>query len=151
MYRIRFKSNARAALYVVLAMLLFIGSSQAQNSNSEPWTFHSEQNGVKVYYKILKCSTTSSTDPLEMINGSKKMTLLLKFENQETNAKSISWNSELNAGNTALLSTNLLAASTLETTCENSSTFELRIGSNGSNPISTKDALNLLNLNVSTN
>ncbi len=151
MYRIRLKSNAKAAFFVVLAILLFMSSTQAQDSNSEPWTFHSEQNGVKVYYKVSKCSAVSSTDPMDIVNGSKKMTVFLKFENQEAEAKTISWKSELNTENTALLSTNLMATSSVETTCENSSTFELRAGSNGTNPISTKDALNLLSINISTN
>lgn len=150
MYRIRLKSNAKASIFVVLAMLLFMGSTKAQD-NSEKWTLLSEQTGVKVYYKISKCVDASLTDPAQMINASKKSTVFLKFENLDAASKSIEWKSQLNSESTTKLSTTLLSLSTSETTCENSSSFELKSNTNASNPGSISEALSLLNITIASN
>ncbi len=151
MYRIRFSSNATMVLFSIIAMLFITNNTQAQTSNSNEWTLHTVQSGVRVYYKIAKCTATNSQDPQQILNDNNNSTLVLKFENLEAVSKNISWSTELNATNTNTFSSALLASDTKEIDCENSPSLSLKMTSSSVDPVSIVEALTYLNLTVVSN
>jgi hypothetical protein len=151
MNRIRFKSKAMLAFFAFMAMLLYFNTAHSQTNSSSNWTFHSEQTGVKVYYKIVTCTSTLTTDPLGIVNGTTE-NVLLKFENQDASTKQISWNKNLSEGNaTEVSSTSLFGFSTTETSCGDSPLIKLKATANSTGSTSVKEALMNLTLTISTN
>jgi hypothetical protein len=138
-------------LFAMLAMLFVSNSTQAQTSNLNEWTLHSVQSGVKVYYKIAKCSTTNLQDPQQILNDNNNSTLLLKFENLDADSKNISWSTVLKATNSNTFSSTLLAFNTKEIDCENSPSLSLKMNSSSIDPVSIIEALTYLNLTVVSN
>jgi hypothetical protein len=151
MNRIRFKSKAMLAFFAFMAMLLFFNTAKSQTNSSTNWTYYSEQSGVKVYYKIVKCSTALTTDPLGLVNSTTE-NVVLKFENQDASTKQISWNKNLsNSNSTEISNTSLIGFSTSETSCGDSPLIKLKETTNSIGNTSVKEALMNLNLTISTN
>lgn len=152
MKRIRLISKSIVALCAIIALSFYVGEAKAQTAMSPQWVLHSQKEGVKIYYSVYRCVPNNmATVPTQGANPNQLIStkLLLKFENQDANTKTVTWNAN-SVSNSAvqLQNISLLGFGSQIIDCSSASEINLKTNVTSNSVTSLSEALNRLNVAV---
>lgn len=144
---LRFTTLNRQIFMGISFLMLFTIQTYGQD---ESWTLLKEENGVRVFYQIAKCNSSSDVDPLKWANGDPTFDLFqLKIVNNNETAKDISYSHITKTdGSNEKRSVTASPGETLLEGCDKAPHLKLTSAENDNYPVAFTDFLEVFSLSI---